>query len=82
MATEDQRLTPLRIQIDALDAEILSLLLKRARAAQEVGHIKGESASPIFRPERELQVIAGLLEIPARGPFPVPWICCSSPRCK
>ena len=62
MATEDQRLTPLRIQIDALDAEILSLLSKRARAAQEVGHIKGESASPIFRPERELQVIAGLLE--------------------
>ena len=62
MATEDQRLTPLRVQIDALDAEILSLLSKRARAAQEVGLIKGESASPIFRPERELQVISGLLE--------------------
>ena len=60
MATEDQRLAPLRAQIDKLDLELLELMSKRARAAQEVGHIKGETASPVFRPERELQVIANL----------------------
>ena len=60
MATEDQRLAPLRAQIDKLDLELLELMSKRARAAQEVGHIKGETASPVFRPERELEVIANL----------------------
>jgi len=68
MSTEEQRLAPLRDKIDALDADILDLLTKRAQAAQEVGHIKGGFASPVFRPERERQVVARLQGI-NRGPL-------------
>ena len=62
MSNDDQRLAPLRAQIDAIDQELLELLSKRARAAQEVGHIKNESSAPIFRPERESQVIQNVLQ--------------------
>jgi chorismate mutase/prephenate dehydratase len=48
MSTEEQRLAPLREKIDALDAQILDLLTQRAKAAQEVGHVKGGFASPVF----------------------------------
>ena len=61
MSNDDQRLAPLRAKIDAIDAELLTLLSKRAKAAQEVGHIKNESSTPIFRPERENQVIQNVL---------------------
>ena len=61
MSNDDQRLAPLRAKIDAIDAELLALLSKRAKAAQEVGHIKNESSTPIFRPERENQVIQNVL---------------------
>ena len=62
MSNDDQRLTPLRAQIDAIDQELLELISKRAKAAQEVGHIKNESSAPIFRPERENQVIQNVLQ--------------------
>lgn len=62
MTTEDQRLAPLRARIDAIDAEILELLSKRAKAAQEVGHVKGDYVSPVFRPERERQVVSNLVK--------------------
>lgn len=62
MSNDDQRLAPLRAQIDMIDQELLELLSKRAKAAQEVGHIKNESSAPIFRPERESQVIQNVLQ--------------------
>lgn len=62
MSNDDQRLAPLRAQIDAIDQELLELISKRARAAQEVGHIKNASSAPIFRPERENQVIENVLQ--------------------
>lgn len=62
MSNDDQRLAPLRTQIDAIDQELLELISKRAKAAQEVGHIKNESSAPIFRPERENQVIQNVLQ--------------------
>ena len=62
MSNDDQRLAPLRAQIDAIDQELLELISKRAKAAQEVGHIKNESSAPIFRPERENQVIQNVLQ--------------------
>lgn len=62
MSNDDQRLAPLRAQIDAIDQELLELLSKRAKAAQAVGHIKNESSAPIFRPERETQVIRNVLQ--------------------
>jgi chorismate mutase/prephenate dehydratase len=53
-------LQPLREQIDRLDQELLALLNQRARLAIEVGEIKKREGSPVFRPEREAQVIDGL----------------------
>jgi chorismate mutase/prephenate dehydratase len=53
----DNKLKPLRERIDAIDTQILDLLSQRARIAQEVGHVKAESDAPVFRPEREAQVL-------------------------
>ena len=62
------KLQPLRQQIDAIDAQILALLAQRGRIAQEVGHVKAETDAPVFRPEREAQVLRGVAE---RNPGPL-----------
>ena len=64
----DDALQGLRAQIDAVDRELLALLNRRARLALEVGELKRHEGSPVFRPEREAQVIAGLREANA-GPL-------------
>src|SRR3954466_9909292 len=53
-------LLALRIQIDAVDRELLALVNRRAALAQEVGEVKKKEGSVAFRPEREAQVIDGL----------------------
>ena len=53
-------LAELRTSIDAVDRELLALLNRRAALANEVGEIKRAEGSPVFRPEREAQVINGL----------------------
>lgn len=53
-------LLALRTQIDAVDRELLTLLNRRARLAQEVGEVKKKEGSVAFRPEREAQVIDGM----------------------
>ncbi len=50
-------LAPLRDQIDAVDRELLALLNRRAQLALDVGEVKKKYGAPVFRPERELQVI-------------------------
>jgi chorismate mutase/prephenate dehydratase len=50
-------LAPLRVQIDALDRQILDLLNQRARVAEKVGEIKRAEGTPFFRPDRVAQVI-------------------------
>ncbi len=50
-------LAPLRVQIDALDRQILSLLNQRALVAEKVGEIKRAEGTPFFRPDRVAQVI-------------------------
>jgi chorismate mutase/prephenate dehydratase len=58
----DDKLQPLRQQIDAIDKQILALLNQRARVAQEVGHVKALTNAPVFRPEREAQVLRQIAE--------------------
>ncbi len=58
----DKKLKPLREQIDAIDTQILDLLSQRARIAQEVGHLKAETNAPVFRPEREAQVLRSVAQ--------------------
>lgn len=64
----DHKLKPLREQIDAIDAQILDLLNQRARVAEAVGHVKAETNAPVFRPEREAQVLRRVAE---RNPGPL-----------
>jgi chorismate mutase/prephenate dehydratase len=54
------KLGPLRARIDALDVQLLALLNQRAAVALEVGEVKKQFNAPVFRPEREQQVIAAL----------------------
>jgi len=61
VANDDKDLAPLRARIDALDQQLLELLGQRAQAAQEVGKVKHGTNAPVFRPERERQVIDGLI---------------------
>lgn len=53
-------LPELRVLIDALDIELLTLLNRRAALANEVGEVKKVEGSAVFRPEREAQVIQTL----------------------
>ena len=66
---EDAALASLRTRIDAVDRELLALLNRRAGLAQEVGELKKAAGTPVFRPEREAQVIEGLK---AANPGPLP----------
>ena len=61
-------LPELRTQIDSLDLELLALLNRRAALAHEVGEIKQVEGSPVFRPEREAQVVSALQ---GRNPGPL-----------
>jgi chorismate mutase/prephenate dehydratase len=68
----NEELARLRARIDALDDRVLELLNERARLAQAVGHLKinnGERGGPIYRPEREAQVVCRLRAANA-GPLP------------
>lgn len=64
----DDKLKPLRERIDEIDRQLLELLNRRACIAQEVGHVKAESDAPVFRPEREAQVLRSVAE---RNPGPL-----------
>jgi len=50
-------LADLRVQIDALDKELLTLLNRRALIAEQVGEVKKREGTPFFRPDRVAQVI-------------------------
>ncbi|QGZ55265.1 prephenate dehydratase [Paraburkholderia acidiphila] len=56
----NSQLKPLRERIDAIDAQLIALLNQRASVALEVGEVKKHFNAPVFRPERELQVIERL----------------------
>ncbi|HKQ26659.1 MAG TPA: prephenate dehydratase [Burkholderiales bacterium] len=60
-------LKQLRSRIDALDQEILKLISERAAAANAIGRLKADG--PVYRPEREAQV---LRQLTGRNPGPLP----------
>ena len=47
-----------RAEIDALDAELLELLNRRARVALQVGRTKVDAGLPVCDVDRERQVVA------------------------
>ena len=56
-----------RDQIDAIDEQLLKLVNERAAHAREIGELKG--GGPIYRPEREAQVLRRLVDLNV-GPLP------------
>lgn len=57
----------LRQHIDALDERMVALLNERAALAREIGALKG--GAPVWRPERESQVLANVSAWTAAGPL-------------
>ncbi|WP_028602759.1 prephenate dehydratase [Ottowia thiooxydans] len=55
---QSDALAHLRVQIDSLDSQLLSLLNQRAKVTEEVGELKRREGTPFFRPDRVAQVIA------------------------
>ena len=55
--TSSPGLAGLREQIDSLDRQLLELLNRRARVAEQVGEVKKREGTPFFRPDRVAQVI-------------------------
>ena len=64
----NSKLKPLRDRIDAIDEQLIALLNQRAAIALEVGEVKKQYNAPVFRPEREQQVISRLQSMRA-GPL-------------
>jgi len=50
-------LAGLRVQIDSIDQQLLTLLNQRAQVAEQVGEVKKREGTPFFRPDRVAQVI-------------------------
>ncbi|WP_281951364.1 prephenate dehydratase [Nitrosophilus kaiyonis] len=61
-------LNELRKKIDSIDDEILELLNKRMEIVKKVGELKNKTGAPIYRPERE-QEILNRLKKENRGPL-------------
>ena len=60
---QSEALAALRVQIDALDAQLLQLVNARAQVAEQVGEIKRAEGSPFFRPDRVAQVLEKIQQL-------------------
>jgi chorismate mutase/prephenate dehydratase len=68
-STDPADLEPLRRQIDALDAEIVELLNRRARVVVDIGRLKQQNKSPIYAPDREKMILEKVRRL-NHGPLP------------
>ncbi len=68
MSETEAALAFYRAEIDEIDAQLLDLLNKRAKAALSIGKMKKAQGLPIYVPEREEQVLASLTR---RNPGPM-----------
>ena len=62
-------LEELRIQIDELDRQLVSLLSKRAETALEAGRLKVATSLPIYEPAREKTIYENIRAVNS-GPLP------------
>lgn len=64
LETEDKDLdiSDLRKKIDDLDARLVEMINERADCALEIGNMKSKGDKSIFAPERERQVLGGVLK--------------------
>ena len=61
---DEKKLDQLRVDIDALDRQLIDLISDRARLAQAVAEVKNSSSEPtkFYRPEREAQILRKVIE--------------------
>lgn len=55
-------ISELRKKIDAIDKKMVEMINERAECAIEIGRMKNKGAKSVFAPEREKQVLAGVLK--------------------
>lgn len=67
--SNDDALAPLRRRIDELDRQIVELLNQRAAVVVDIGHIKRNTAGPIYAPDREQAVLQQVRSY-NKGPLP------------
>lgn len=65
----DEPLQLLRESIDAIDRQIVALLGERAALAQKIGQLKHANEGPVYRPEREAEVLRNVAAANT-GPLP------------
>lgn len=63
------RLNEIRANIDSIDKQLLELLNQRASLSKEVGIIKVQDKSPVFKPRRESRLLDKLV---SENPGPLP----------
>ncbi len=66
MKIQERELNDLRKNIDKIDNEILTLLNKRMQIVKKVGEVKNNADTPIYRPEREKEIIDRLTKLSKR----------------
>jgi chorismate mutase/prephenate dehydratase len=59
----EKKLLELRNEIDRIDNKILKLLNERMQIVKKVGELKNTSNAPVYRPEREKEIIKRLTEL-------------------
>ena len=59
----EEQLKKLRDEIDKIDDDILILLNKRMEIVKKVGELKNNTNAPIYRPEREKEIIERLTKL-------------------
>ena len=62
-------LEELRKKIDELDDQLVKLLNERARVVVEIGKLKNKTDKPVYSPDREKDVLAGISQA-NEGPLP------------
>ncbi len=64
-----ERLGELRVKIDDVDRQLISLINQRAKLVVEVGEVKRVGKLPIYAPHREAQLLERILNL-NEGPIP------------
>ena len=64
----EELIQKLRLQIDDLDTEIIQLIQKRASIAQEIGKIKKQTKTAVYRPDRE-KIVYEKIKTQSKGPL-------------
>jgi len=55
-----EKLEQLRVQIDAIDKQLVELLNERTLVVEDIGRVKREAQLPIYEPKREEQVFTNI----------------------